>query len=86
MPIDVQEECISKLVGRQAQIIEQSLVDARRLPHLPLGTVLFSFKAFKWLLSHHKTVEYVKTTTQYNRPHLDHIPLLEGTRRQATSY
>ena len=44
MPIDVQEKCISTLVGRQATIVETCLVDEKILPHLPLGKPSLTYR------------------------------------------
>lgn len=60
VPIDVQEKCISTLVGRQATIVETCLVDEKILPHLPLdriATIFRYLKAPEGKLPHTNTVE-----------------------------
>ena len=81
MPIDVQEECISKLVGRQAQIVEQCLVDNRRLPHLPLGIGSYFVEVKIKPLSGVDSKLEVKKLTNQKRSHFNHISLFESTRR-----
>ena len=59
MPIDVQERCISHLVGRQARLVSQCIGEEGQ-PHLPLDRISTMFRYLKappGQLPHTKTVE-----------------------------
>ena len=73
VPIDVQEKCISTLVGRQATIVETCLVDEKILPHLPLGNSKADQLPFMLIIL-------------CFRPYSYHIPIPKSSRRKITSY